>query len=187
MTTDAVWDTQQAIRIVRSHALEWGIDPQKIGVVGFSAGAELAAAASLEYAAFDDAHSADDPLARFTSRPDFTGLVYPGPTPFETMESRKLAGPDHDQPELMGSRLHGISELVADQPPPVAPAIPNDAPPSFSTSAGIGDLIHAVWATEYFDAMLKAKVPNTEIHIYASGNHGGGLTVRPAACCPLTA
>jgi len=43
--------------------------------------------------------------------------------------------------------------------------------------AGIGDLIHAVWATEYFDAMLKAKVPNTEIHIYASGNHGGGLTV----------
>ena len=39
-----------------------------------------------------------------------------------------------------------------------------------------GDLIHAVWCTEYFTAMLEAKVPNTEIHIYASGNHGGGLT-----------
>ena len=53
MTTDAVWDTQQAIRIVRAHAEEWGIDPRKIGVVGFSAGAELAAAAGLEYDAFD--------------------------------------------------------------------------------------------------------------------------------------
>ena len=53
MTTDAVWDTQQAIRIVRAHAKEWGIDPLKIGVVGFSAGAELAAAAGLEYDAFD--------------------------------------------------------------------------------------------------------------------------------------
>ena len=137
MTTDAVWDTQQAIRIVRAHAEEWGIDPHKIGVVGFSAGAELAAAAALEYAAFDDEHSAAaDPLARFTSRPDFLGLVYPGPTPFETMESRKLAGPDHDEPELMGSRLHGISELVAEQSPPETPVIPDDAPPSFSTSAG---------------------------------------------------
>ena len=109
MTTDAVYDAQQAIRIVRSRATEWGIDAHKIGVLGFSAGAELAAAASLEYAAFDAAHAAEsgDPLAAHTSRPDFTGLIYPGPTPFETMRSRKLAGPDHGQPDLMGSRLHG--------------------------------------------------------------------------------
>ena len=108
MTTDAVYDTQQAIRIVRSRAVEWGIDENKIGVLGFSAGAELAAAASLEYAAFDAAHAGqEDPLGAYTSRPDFTGLLYPGPTPFETMKSRKLAGPDHGQPDLMGSRLHG--------------------------------------------------------------------------------
>ena len=82
MTTDAVWDTQQAIRIVRSRAEEWGIDPQKIGVLGFSAGAELAAAASLEYTAFDAAHAgSDDLLAGITSRPDFLGLIYPGASP----------------------------------------------------------------------------------------------------------
>ena len=49
-----------------------------------------------------------------------------GPTPFETMKSRKLAGPEHDEPENMGSRLHGISPLVASQPPPVHPPIPAD-------------------------------------------------------------
>ena len=74
------------------------------------------------------------------------------------------------------ANVAGISEKVADEPDPVAPAIPDDVPPSFCASAGVGDLIHAVWATEYFTAMLHAKVPNTEMHIYASGTHGGGLT-----------
>ena len=76
MTTDAVYDTQQAVRIVRSRAAEWRIDPRKIGVVGFSAGAELTAAAALEYDAFDAAHKGDD-LGPFSSRPDFVGLIYP--------------------------------------------------------------------------------------------------------------
>ena len=71
---DAVYDTQQAVRIVRSRAAEWRIDPNKIGVVGFSAGAELTAAAALEYDAFDAAHKGDD-LGSFSSRPDFVGLV----------------------------------------------------------------------------------------------------------------
>lgn len=166
MTTDAVWDTQQAIRIVRAHAKEWGIDPFKIGVVGFSAGAELAAAAGLEYDAFDEKHNGrGDPLAGVSSRPDFVGLLYPGPSPFETVESRILAGPQHGEFDKQGSRLHGISDLVAAQPPPVPPAIPDDVPPSFAASPGVGDLIHALWATEWFTAMLKAGVPNTEMHI----------------------
>jgi dienelactone hydrolase len=66
---DAVRDAQQAIRVVRARAGEYGIDPKKIGIVGFSAGAELAAPAAIAY---------DSPDAR----PDFVGLVYPGPTPF---------------------------------------------------------------------------------------------------------
>ena len=80
--TDAVYDAQQAIRVVRAHAAELGIDPRKIGIVGFSAGAELAAPSALAFDAFDKANGGSDPLASVSSRPDFVGLVYPGPTPF---------------------------------------------------------------------------------------------------------
>jgi endo-1,4-beta-xylanase len=81
--TDSVYDAEQAIRMVRAHAQEWGIDPHKIGVMGFSAGAELAAPAAVFYDKFDQANNgADDPLHGISSRPDFAVLVYPGPTPF---------------------------------------------------------------------------------------------------------
>jgi endo-1,4-beta-xylanase len=80
--TDAVYDAQQAIRLVRQRAAEFGIDPRKIGVMGFSAGAEIAAGAALQYEAFAKANAGSDPLAGVSARPDFAGLVYPGPTPF---------------------------------------------------------------------------------------------------------
>jgi endo-1,4-beta-xylanase len=79
--TDAVYDAQQAIRVIRSHAAELNVDPRKIGIVGFSAGAELAAPSALQYEAFDKANGGSDPLAGVSARPDFVGLVYPGPTP----------------------------------------------------------------------------------------------------------
>lgn len=82
-TTDTVSDALQAIRIVRAHASEWNLDPDKIGIMGFSAGAELAAPAALF---FDDPqfqpNDASDALAKVSARPDFVGVVYPGPTPF---------------------------------------------------------------------------------------------------------
>ena len=81
--TDAVYDAQQAIRLVRAHAKEWKIDPNRIGIMGFSAGAELAAPAAIFFDEFDKKNKdASDPLAGITSRPDFVGIVYPGPTPF---------------------------------------------------------------------------------------------------------
>lgn len=82
-TTDATYDAQQAIRIVRSRAAEWKIDPNKIGIMGFSAGAEIAAASGLFYAEFEKKNNSEkDPLAKVSARPDFIGLLYPGPTPF---------------------------------------------------------------------------------------------------------
>jgi len=83
VNTDAVHDDLQAIRMVRSHAKDWNIDPNKIGIMGFSAGAELAAPAAIFFEDFDKTNNAtSDPLAGVSSRPDFVGLVYPGPTPF---------------------------------------------------------------------------------------------------------
>ena len=81
--TDAVYDAQQAIRLVRAYAKEWSIDPNKIGIMGFSAGAELAAPAAVLFEDFDKKNNDPaDPLAGISSRPDFVGIIYPGPSPF---------------------------------------------------------------------------------------------------------
>ena len=69
-------DMQRAVRLVRSRAAEWGVDPAKIGVSGFSAGGELANLTSLR----NDPGQMDaaDPIERVSSRPDFQALIYPG-------------------------------------------------------------------------------------------------------------
>jgi acetyl esterase/lipase len=140
--TDEVYDALQAIRMVRAYAKEWKIDPNKIGIMGFSAGAELAAPAAVLFEDFDKKNnSPEDPLAGISSRPDFTGLIYPGPSPFARNRT--------------------------------APPIPRNAPPAFVICAGSGDKQHAVWAIEYFNAMLEAGVPNIEMHLYGNGRHPG--------------
>jgi acetyl esterase/lipase len=140
--TDEVYDAQQSIRLVRAHAKDFHLDPNKIGIMGFSAGAELASAAAVLYDDFDKKNSTPgDPLAGVSSRPDFVGVIYPGPTPFARNR--------------------------------VAPPIPRNVPPSFIASAGSDDQIHAIWADEYFAAMLALRVPNLEMHIYANGRHPG--------------
>src|SRR5947207_2439501 len=77
----ALWSLY--IRLVRAYAKEWNIDPNTIGIMGFSGGAELAAPAAVLFEDFDKKNSAPgDPLAGITSRPDFAGIIYPGPSPF---------------------------------------------------------------------------------------------------------
>src|SRR4051794_26077344 len=89
--TDAVYDAQQAIRVVRAYAKAWNLDPNRIGIMGFSAGAELAAPAAIAFDDFDRKNAiASDPLSGISSRPDFVGIIYPGPTPFSV---RNANGP----------------------------------------------------------------------------------------------
>ncbi|MDE2133741.1 MAG: alpha/beta hydrolase [Alphaproteobacteria bacterium] len=75
LTGDSAPDVQRAIRLVRSHAVEWNIAPDRIGVMGFSAGGELAALAGTRFDAGNQ--YAPDPIDRESSRPAFMGLIYP--------------------------------------------------------------------------------------------------------------
>ena len=72
----ALQDAQRALGIVRSHAAEWHIDPKRIGVLGFSAGAHLAAALSTHFA--QRLYDAVDATDEVSCRPDFAVIVYPG-------------------------------------------------------------------------------------------------------------
>jgi acetyl esterase/lipase len=71
----ALADVQRAIRVVRSQAAQWRLDPRRVGVMGFSAGGELAALAAFHYDS--GAPDADDPVDRQGSRPGFQALLYP--------------------------------------------------------------------------------------------------------------
>ncbi|HTI69931.1 MAG TPA: alpha/beta hydrolase, partial [Candidatus Limnocylindria bacterium] len=73
----ALADTQRAIRLIRSRATEWEIDPKRLGVMGFSAGGELASLACLQFAT-NALADANDPLDQLDSKPNFQALIYPG-------------------------------------------------------------------------------------------------------------
>lgn len=72
----ALQDAQRAVGLVRAHAAEWHIDPQRIGVLGFSAGAHLAAALSTHFE--HRLYEAVDPADQLSCRPDFAAVLYPG-------------------------------------------------------------------------------------------------------------
>jgi dienelactone hydrolase len=115
-------DMQRAIRLVRSRSKEWQIDPARVGVMGFSAGGELAALASTRYD--EGSASSQDPIERFSSKPNFQALIYPA-IPHDTRLTAEtprafLACGGADRPNisqglaelyLAMSRLHVPAEL----------------------------------------------------------------------------
>ena len=144
--TDAVNDALQAIRLVRAHAKEWNIDPNKIGIMGFSAGAELAAPAAVLFEDFDKKNS--DP--------------------------ERSAGGNFFAARLRG---HHLSRSHALRPQSHCAADSAQRSSRVHRLRRLGRQGHAVWADEYFAAMLAISVPNIEMHIYANGRHpGDGMT-----------
>ena len=102
-------DIQRAIRVVRSRSKEWGIDPERVGVMGFSAGGELAALASTRYDA--GLQSSSDPVDHWSSKPDFQALLYPA-IPHDTRLTAEtprafLACGGNDRPDIS----QGLAEL----------------------------------------------------------------------------
>jgi acetyl esterase/lipase len=81
-----VLDGKRAIQVVRAHAAEWGLDPHRVGFIGFSAGSSLARAVAAASSPGDP--NSPDPIDRFSSRPDYLGMVYgPGrPSPNESLK-----------------------------------------------------------------------------------------------------
>ena len=155
-------DAQRAIRFSRAHAKEWGIDPARVGILGFSAGGHLASTAGTHF----DAGKVDavDPIDRLSCRPDFLVLLYPVITlkgPYAHNGSRiNLLGKDADD-KLIES-LCNDKQVTADTPPTFLVHTTEDSgvPPQNSIL--------------FYQALRKAKVP-AELHIFEKGRHGLGL------------
>jgi acetyl esterase/lipase len=151
-------DAARSVRLVRSHAKEWGVDPARLGFIGFSAGGEVAGMIETRFDAGNP--SASDPIERFSSRPDFNVLIYPYYRP------GSVSPPGSDPLQIAAN---------------AAFPIPKDAPPVFMVCTD-DDRSH-VEPTVKFYLELEANHIPAEMHIYSFGAHGFALrpTKKPGA------
>lgn len=161
-------DAQRAIRTVRSHANEWHIAQNRIGIMGFSAGGHLAATASTR---FDSGKpNASDGVDRVSSRPDFSILCYPviSLTEAWTHQGSKL--------NLLGENpAPGLAKTMS-----MENAVTAQTPPTFIFQTNADTTVPAENSVYYYLALRKAGV-SAEMHVFENGPHGVGLAMYDPA------
>ena len=148
-------DAQQAVRIVRSRAKEFGIASNRLGIWGFSAGGHLASSASTH---FDSA-----------TRPDFAILAYP------VISMRPPFTHTGSHQNLLGDHPGEALENLLSNETQVTP----QTPPTFIWHTQDDNVVPVENSIMYYEALQKAGVP-AEMHIFAHGPHGTGLAQRDA-------
>ena len=163
-----IGDMQRAIRMVRARAAEWHLDPNRVGVMGFSAGGHLASTASTR---FDRGNpGAADPIERVSSRPDFAILGYPVISLTEAWAhqgSKTMLLGEKPDPALVRS-LSTDTQVSA------------DTPPTFLFHTNADSTVPVENSIHYFLALRKAQV-SAEMHIFKDGPHGVGMPMQDPA------
>jgi acetyl esterase/lipase len=149
-------DVQQAIKVVRENAAKWGVNPEKVGIMGFSAGGHLASTGATHYKKAYIENSNNTNL-----RPDFQILVYPVISMQENLTHRdsrtQLLGTSPSKQDVDAFS----NELQIDK----------DTPPAYLTHAADDKTVDVDNAIFYFESLRKNNVP-VEMHIYPKGGHG---------------
>lgn len=155
-------DAQRAIRFARSHAAEWSVQPDHIGMWGFSAGGHLASTAGTHYDSGKAA--ATDVIERQSSRPDFLILAYPvisfQPGILHAGSKKYLLG-DSPDPQLV--------DLLSNEK-----QVTQQTPPTFLFHTADDPVVPVANSIVFFEALQKNKVP-VELHVFRHGPHGVGL------------
>jgi len=158
-------DVQQAIRLVRRHAAAWKVNPDRIGVMGFSAGGHLAGNASTRYA--DKVYEPEDDTS---ARPDFSILVY------GVLSLQADIAHEGSRKNLLGEQPtqeavnRASNELRVDA----------QTPPAFLIHAQDDKSVPVANSLRYYEAMIAHGVGG-ELHIHEKGGHGFGLGVNPGS------
>jgi acetyl esterase/lipase len=153
-------DAQQAVRMVRSNAIQWGIDKNKIGIMGFSAGGHLASTAATHFTFNADAANIDTTSVR----PDFAILVYPVIS-FDSMITHKGSRNNLVGANASIEKINFFSNELQ---------VAANTPPVFLVHAGDDGAVPVENSIRFYQACIKNKVP-AEMHLYPKGGHGFGL------------
>jgi len=161
----ALEDGQRAVRIVRAHAKEWGLNEHKIGIMGFSAGGHMASSVSVFYnrKVYEPVDAAD----KLSARPDFSVLGYPVISMLDEYahngtKKRLFHGkPSQAQMEKYSTELH----------------IDKNTPPAFVFCAKDDDVVPAINSVRYAEKLRSFGIP-MELHVYTYGGHGFGIGTK---------
>lgn len=153
-------DAQQAVRVVRRRATEWGLKKDKIGIMGFSAGGHLASTSATHFSMNADPTNKDTT----SIRPDFAILIYPVIS-FDSTITHKGS-----RNNLVGATASSTQiQLYSNELQVTA-----KTPPSFLVHAGDDGAVPVENSLRYYQACIKYKVP-AEMHLYPKGGHGFGM------------
>jgi acetyl esterase/lipase len=162
-------DARRAMQLVRARASDYHIAPNRIGIIGFSAGGHLAALASTQF--IPGKPDADDPIERVSSRPDYLVLGYPW-----------LGAISSDTSHLsyckLFNRMDTCEALRAAYSPDLY--VTKETPPTFWFHTFNDQTVPVQQGLGFYEALVKAGVP-AEAHIFANGPHGTGLGKGDAA------
>src|SRR5579859_6569746 len=156
-------DARRAIQVVRANADKYHIDPNRIVMVGFSAGGHLAALASVQPPAVNP--TATDPVERVSSRPDFLVLGYPW-----------IGAISSDTTHLSYCKLFNLMDRCEVLRTSYSPDlfVTAKTPPTFWYHTADDETVPVEQGLRFYEALIKAGVP-AEAHIFAHGPHGSGL------------
>lgn len=169
-----IQDAQRAIRTVRSRARDFSVDPNRIGICGFSAGGHLAATAGTHFK--ESYYKPKDAIDRVSPRPDFMILLYPVISMAKQATHRgsrwNLLGQSPD--ENLVRSLSNETQVTA------------ETPPTFLLHADDDKTVRAENSIYFYLGLRKANVA-AEMHIYEKGGHGFGLGKKqtPASSWPV--
>ncbi len=153
-------DAQQAIRLVRSKATEWGLKKDKIGIMGFSAGGHVASTAATHFSRKADATNNDTTSVR----PDFAILIYPVIS-FDSTITHKGSRNNLVGATASAEKIKQFSNELQ---------VTAKTPPSFLVHAGDDATVPVANSIRYYQACIQYKVP-AEMHLYPKGGHGFGM------------